>query len=82
MPIRQLLDNAAFNPEEIVMLRGVFEDTLRAMSLSDRTDPVTTLVAKKIIELASQASGMLQVCGKRPSTRSPHVLEQLRGWID
>jgi hypothetical protein len=42
MPIRQLLDNAAFNPEEIVMLPGVFEDTLRAMSLSHRTDPVTT----------------------------------------
>jgi hypothetical protein len=25
MPIRQLLDNAAFNPEEIVMLRGADE---------------------------------------------------------
>jgi hypothetical protein len=53
MPIRQLLDSAAFNPEETLMLRGVFEDTLRALNLSARTDPVTTLVAKKIIELAS-----------------------------
>jgi hypothetical protein len=35
------------------MLRSVFEDTLRALDLSDRSDPVTTLVAKKIIELAS-----------------------------
>jgi hypothetical protein len=61
MPIRQLLDNAAFNLEDIVMLRGVFEDTLCAMNLSDRTDPVTTLAAKKIIELASQgASGGYQ----------------------
>jgi hypothetical protein len=54
MPIRQLLDSAAFNPEEIAMLRSVFEETLHAMKLSDRTDPVTMLVAKKIIELASQ----------------------------
>lgn len=53
MPIRQLLDNAAFNPEEALMLRRAFEDTLRALNLSDRADPVTTLVARKIIELAS-----------------------------
>jgi hypothetical protein len=53
MPIRQMLDNAAFNPEETALLRSVFEDTLRALNLSDRTDPITTLVAKKIIELAS-----------------------------
>ena len=54
MPIRQLLDHAAFNPEEVTMLRDVFEDTLRALKLVDRTDPVTTLIAKKIIEFASQ----------------------------
>jgi hypothetical protein len=54
MPIRQLLNDAAFNPEDVSMLRGVFEDALRAMKLTDRTDPVTMLVAKKIIELASQ----------------------------
>lgn len=54
MPIRQLLDHAVFNPEEIAMLRDVFEDTLRALNLADRSDPVTMLVAKKLIELASQ----------------------------
>jgi hypothetical protein len=48
MPIRQMLNNAA-----TVLLRSVFEDTLRALNLSDRTDPITTLVAKKIIELAT-----------------------------
>lgn len=53
MPIRQLLDRAVFNPEEITMLRDVFEDTLRALKLADRSDPVTTLIAKKLIELAS-----------------------------
>jgi hypothetical protein len=54
MPIRQLLDQAVFNPEEIVVLCGVFDETLRVLNLSDRADPATTLVAKKIVELASQ----------------------------
>jgi hypothetical protein len=61
MPIRQMLDNAAFDPEETALLRSVFEDTLRALNLSDRADPITTLVAKKIIELASH--------GERDATR-------------
>jgi hypothetical protein len=61
MPIRQLLDNAIFNPEEVAMLCDVFEDTLRAMNLADRTDPATILVAKKIIELATR--------GERDPTR-------------
>ena len=52
MPIRQLLDRNAFNPEEVTILRDVFEDTLRALKLVDRSDPVTSLIAKKIIELA------------------------------
>jgi hypothetical protein len=39
MPIRQLLDSNAFNPEEVAMLRDVFEDTLRALKLDDRSDP-------------------------------------------
>jgi hypothetical protein len=52
MPIRQLLDSNAFNPEEVTMLRDVFEDTLRALKLVDRSDPVTLLIAKKIVGLA------------------------------
>jgi hypothetical protein len=32
MPIRQLLDSNTFNPEEVTMLRDVFEDTLRAQA--------------------------------------------------
>lgn len=52
MPIRQLLDSSAFNPEEVVLLCNVFEDMLRALKLVDRSDPATSLIAKKIIELA------------------------------
>ena len=28
MPIRRLLDSNAFNPEEVTILRDVFEDTI------------------------------------------------------
>ena len=31
MPIRRLLDSNAFNPEEVTILRDVFEDTLRTL---------------------------------------------------
>jgi hypothetical protein len=54
MPIRQLLDSSAFNPEEVALLCDVFEDMLRALKLVDRSDPATSLIAKKIIELARQ----------------------------
>ena len=33
MPIRQLLDSSAFNPEEVALLCDVFEDMLRALKL-------------------------------------------------
>jgi hypothetical protein len=52
MILRQLLDGNAFNPEEITMLREVFEDSLRTLKLVDRSDPVTLLIAERIIELA------------------------------
>jgi hypothetical protein len=52
MPIRRLLDNNAFGPDEITVMIGAFEDTLRALKLIDRNDPVTLLIAEKIIELA------------------------------
>ena len=47
MPIRRLLDSNAFNPEEVTILRDVFEDTLRALKLTDRSDPVTSLIAEE-----------------------------------
>ena len=50
MPIRRLLDNNTFGPDEITVMIGAFEDTLRALEMVDRNDPVTLLIAKKIIE--------------------------------
>ena len=34
------------------MIVSVFDDVLKTLGLIDRTDPVTTMVARKVIELA------------------------------
>jgi hypothetical protein len=54
VPIRRLLENHVFGPDEIAVLTTAFEDTLRALRLTDRADPATEIIAKKIIELAQQ----------------------------
>ena len=52
MPIRPLLQDGVFSPEDITALATAFEDTLSALGLVDRNDPAVLLVAKHIIELA------------------------------
>jgi hypothetical protein len=55
VPIRPLLEhkhNHAFDPEDVKVLVGVFEDTLRALNLTNRQDPLAISVAKLIIEFA------------------------------
>jgi len=53
VPIRPFLEHDhAFSPEDVKVLIGAFEDTLRALNLVDRKDQLTTTVAKLIIELA------------------------------
>jgi hypothetical protein len=54
MPIRRLLENHVFGPDEITVLTTAFEDTLRTLRLVDRADPATEIIARKIIELAAQ----------------------------
>jgi hypothetical protein len=52
VPIYQLLQRGAFEPELIATMGDVFEDVLRTLGLVDRQDPLTEMVAKKVIELA------------------------------
>jgi hypothetical protein len=54
MPIIRLLgrDHHSFGPDHIKVLTAAFEDALRTLGLVDRTDPATTIIAKRIIELA------------------------------
>jgi hypothetical protein len=55
MPIRLIINNDhSFTPEDSTVLIAAFEDTLKALQLNDREDPVTKLVAEKIVEFAKQ----------------------------
>jgi hypothetical protein len=68
--IYRLFENAAFGPEEIRSLSEAYESTLLALGLVDRNDPVTELIAKKIIEVAQT--------GERDAQRlSALAIEQL-----
>jgi hypothetical protein len=52
VPIRPLLQDVSFSPEDATALATAFEDSLSALGLVDRNDPAVLLVAKHIIELA------------------------------
>jgi len=52
MPIRGMLDAGVYNPHEIAEMAVAFEATLAALNLVKRTDPVTILIAKAIIDCA------------------------------
>lgn len=52
MPIKRLLERHVFPPELVVILGEVFEDVLKSLDLTNREDPLTELIAKKVIELA------------------------------
>jgi hypothetical protein len=54
MPIRPLLQDGVFSPEDITALATAFEDTLSALGLVDRNDPAVLMVAKRIIKMARQ----------------------------
>ena len=39
-------------PEQISLLEAAYEQTLRALELKNRNDPITEMIVKKIIEIA------------------------------
>jgi hypothetical protein len=49
MTIHRLFKDTAFGPDEIERLVAAYNQTLRALRLKDRNDPITQLVAEKII---------------------------------
>ena len=73
VPIRPLLQDGYFTPEDVTVLievfeqalrdlLEVFEQALRDLRLADRNDPAVELVAKRIIALAT------------PGQRNPKLL--------
>jgi hypothetical protein len=53
MPINRLLNESKLTPEEIAVLNRAFEYALRSLGLVDRNDPITEIVARKIIDVST-----------------------------
>jgi hypothetical protein len=69
MPVFELLKRqGSFEPEQVAMLCTVFEDVLHTIGLVDRQDPMTEMVAKKLIEIAT--------AGVREPDRLRHLVVQ------
>lgn len=51
MAIYRILQNAPLSPDDISRLVAAYEATLKALGLADRSDPITELVARKVIEI-------------------------------
>jgi hypothetical protein len=52
MAIYQLTRTLSLNPEEVEKLTTAYESALIKLQLSNRTDPITTIIAQRIIEAA------------------------------
>jgi hypothetical protein len=51
VPIYRLLQEAAFDADETRIMAAAYEAALRLLRLESRSDPLTQLVAHKIIEI-------------------------------
>jgi hypothetical protein len=72
MPIRRLIEQDAFDPEAIAAMAAAFEATLAELGLVDRSDAMTEIVAKRIIQFAQE--------GERDPIRLRELaLKSLRG---
>jgi len=54
VPITPFLRGQAFDPELVNAMGAAWSKTCDALGLTERADPITTLVAEKIIELAER----------------------------
>jgi hypothetical protein len=55
VPLRLILENDhSFAPEDIANLTAAFEAALSKLGLVNRYDPITTEVAKRVMQLAKE----------------------------
>ena len=52
MAIYGYLQNSGFDPEAVKTMIAAYEAVRAKLGLNDRSDPLTQLVAKKVIEIA------------------------------
>ena len=53
MAIYRLIANGAFGPDEIEAMTAAYESALIELSIIDRNDPLTELIAKSIVNVAA-----------------------------
>lgn len=70
MAIYRILQNSPLGPEEIARLSSAYEQALRTIGVQDRNDPLTELIARKIIEIGQ--TGL-----KDPATICLRTIEEL-----
>ena len=51
MAIYRMIRDSVFEPEAIERITAAYERTLKVLGLADRNDPITELVARKIMEI-------------------------------
>jgi hypothetical protein len=54
MAIYRLLQSTPMGSEEVAVLTEAYEATLKRLRLVDRSDPITDLIAKKILEVGQR----------------------------
>jgi hypothetical protein len=52
MPLTPFLKEATFDPEAIKAMSAAFEAVCESLQVVQRSDPVTEIVARKVIEVA------------------------------
>ncbi len=57
MLIRRLLASSGLGPDEVENLCRAYDDALHALCLVDRNDPISEMVARKIIEIGARFAG-------------------------
>jgi hypothetical protein len=63
MAIYRIFKTMAFEPEAIAKMSVAYEEALRLLQLADRDDPITELVARKVIDVASNGeSDPVKIC--------------------
>jgi hypothetical protein len=71
MAIYRIFKERAFEPEAVICMARAYESVLLALRLTDRQDPLTEIVAKKIIEIAETGE-------RDPARLRDRALEELR----
>jgi hypothetical protein len=70
MAICRIIRQPVFEPEAIERLSAAYEHALQALQLTDRTRPMTELVARKIIAIAQAGETDPGACADVPSKHS------------